>query len=81
MIANRFPLTVDGEIVGALGSVMFRTPEDWRMYKSKIQHLVEELKYYKTKVERDLNSKYHFNDLIGNVNIPCCKKPFGKNFC
>jgi PAS domain S-box-containing protein len=66
MIANRFPLIVDGERVGALGTVMFRTPEEWRMYKTKIQRLVEELKYYKTKVEKELKSKYQFSDLIGN---------------
>ncbi|ETI68610.1 sigma-54 interaction domain-containing protein [Neobacillus vireti] len=66
MVANRFPLIVDGEIVGALGTVMFRNPEEWRMYKTKIQNLAEELNYYKTKVEKDLKSKYHFNNLIGN---------------
>ncbi|WHY78247.1 sigma 54-interacting transcriptional regulator [Neobacillus sp. WH10] len=66
MIANRYPLIVDGEMVGALGTVMFRSPEEWRMYKSKIQNLVEELKYYKTKVEKELKSKYHFHDLIGD---------------
>lgn len=66
MIANRYPLVIDGEIVGGVGTVMFRNPEDWRVYKSKIQHLVEELKYYKTKVEKGIKSKYHFNDLIGN---------------
>ena len=66
MVANRFPLIVDGEIVGALGTVMFRNPEEWRMYKTKIQNLAEELKYYKTKVEKELKSKYHFHDLIGD---------------
>ncbi|NHM30210.1 sigma-54 interaction domain-containing protein [Neobacillus terrae] len=66
MIANRFPLFENGEVVGALGTVMFRSPEEWRMYRSKIQHLVEELKYYKTKVQPDLKSKHYFNDLIGN---------------
>ncbi|WP_160724327.1 sigma-54 interaction domain-containing protein [Bacillus sp. USDA818B3_A] len=65
MIANRYPLVVDGKLVGALGTVMFRSPEEWRMYKTKIQHLVEELKYYKTKVERELTGKYYFHDLIG----------------
>jgi transcriptional regulator with PAS, ATPase and Fis domain len=66
MIANRYPLYENGELVGALGTVTFRSPEEWQMYKSKIQHLVEELKYYKTKVEKDLKSKYSFNDLIGD---------------
>lgn len=66
MIANRYPLFEDGEVVGALGTVMFRNPEEWRMYKSKIQYLVEELKYYRTKIQIDLRSKHQFNDLIGS---------------
>ncbi|MCQ6278581.1 sigma-54-dependent Fis family transcriptional regulator [Bacillus sp. EB600] len=65
MIANRYPLYENGELAGAMGTVMFRSPEEWRMYKSKIQFLVDELKYYQTKVQRDLKSKYSFNDLIG----------------
>ncbi|MGG3468621.1 sigma 54-interacting transcriptional regulator [Neobacillus pocheonensis] len=64
MIANRLPLVVDGELVGALGTVMFRNPEEWRQYQSKIQSLVEELKYYKNRFEKE--SKYNFADLIGN---------------
>ena len=66
MIANRFPLIVKGELVGAVGTVMFRNPEELHMYSGKIQHLVEELKYYKTKAEKNIKGKYHFNDLIGN---------------
>jgi PAS domain S-box-containing protein len=66
MIANRFPLFKNGEIVGAVGSVMFRNPEEWQMYKTKIQNLVEELNYYQAKVDRELRSKYSFSDLIGN---------------
>ena len=65
MIANRYPLYENKELAGAMGTVMFRSPEEWRMYKSKIQYLVDELKYYQTKVQRDLKSKYSFNDLIG----------------
>ncbi|MGG1676123.1 sigma-54 interaction domain-containing protein [Neobacillus sp. NRS-1170] len=64
MIANRFPLVVEGELVGALGTVMFRNPEEWRQYQSKIQSLVEELKYYKNRFEKE--SKYNFDDLIGS---------------
>ncbi|WP_052342612.1 sigma-54 interaction domain-containing protein [Bacillus sp. EB01] len=65
MIANRFPLIVDGQLVGAVGTVMFRNPEELHTYKTKIQHLVDELKYYKKKVEKELTSKYEFSDLIG----------------
>lgn len=66
MIANRYPLIIDGELVGAVGTVMFRNPEDWLLYKNKIQHLVEEVNYYKTKAEKNVKSKYYFSNLIGN---------------
>ncbi|NWQ42433.1 sigma 54-interacting transcriptional regulator [Bacillus sp. EB106-08-02-XG196] len=66
MIANRYPLIIDGELVGAVGTVMFRNPEDWLVYKNKIQHLVEEVNYYKTKAEKKVKSKYYFRHLIGN---------------
>jgi transcriptional regulator with PAS, ATPase and Fis domain len=66
MISNRYPLYVKGELVGAFGIVAFRNPEDLRIFGNKIQHLVEELNYYKTKVESNSKSKYHFHDLIGN---------------
>jgi transcriptional regulator with PAS, ATPase and Fis domain len=66
MIANRYPLIIDGELVGAVGTVMFRNPEDWILYKNKIQHLVEEVNYYKTKAEKTVKSKYYFSNLIGN---------------
>lgn len=66
MLANRFPLIVEGELVGALGTVMFLNPEEWWDYKRKIQPLLEELKFFKTKYEKELKSKYSFNDLIGS---------------
>jgi transcriptional regulator with PAS, ATPase and Fis domain len=66
MIANRFPLIIDGELVGAFGTVMFNNPEEWWRYQKKIQSLVEELRYYKTRFEKELKSKYSFHDLIGS---------------
>jgi transcriptional regulator with PAS, ATPase and Fis domain len=65
MIANRFPLIVEGKLVGALGTVMYRNAEEWWHYQKKIQSLVEELKYYKKKFEKEVKSKYSFKDLIG----------------
>jgi transcriptional regulator with PAS, ATPase and Fis domain len=65
MIANRHPLFINGELVGALGTVMFGNPQEWWEYSSKIQTLMEELKFYKNKYEKELKSKYNFDDLIG----------------
>lgn len=78
MIANRFPIIEEGKIVGAVGTVMFRSPEEWRMYRTKIQGLVEELKYYKTKLEKELKSKYQFSDLIGKCSTFLATKKFAE---
>jgi transcriptional regulator with PAS, ATPase and Fis domain len=66
MIANRYPLYVNGELVGAVGTVMFRNSQDWLDYSRKVQPILEELKYYKKRFEKELRSKYSFEDLIGN---------------
>lgn len=78
MIANRFPILENGKTVGAVGNVMFRNPEEWRMYKTKIQNLVEELNYYQAKAQRDLQSKYGFEDLIGSSPVFLAAKTLAK---
>ncbi|QQZ08263.1 sigma-54 interaction domain-containing protein [Heyndrickxia vini] len=65
MIANRYPLFVEGELVGAVGTVLFRTQQEWWDYSKKIQPLLEELNYYKINYENGLKSKYKFSDIIG----------------
>ncbi|WP_147534982.1 sigma-54 interaction domain-containing protein [Bacillus marasmi] len=65
MIANRYPIIIDDELVGAFGTVMFGNPDEVKSYKEKIDLLIEELNFYKTQIEKDVNSKYSFHDLIG----------------
>ncbi len=48
MIANRYPIIIDGELVGALGTVIFPNPDNLRLYKNKMNHLIEELNFYKS---------------------------------
>ncbi|WP_050181650.1 sigma-54 interaction domain-containing protein [Domibacillus robiginosus] len=67
MIANRYPFYIDGELVGAVGAVMFRNAKDWMAYSNKVQPLIEELDYYKKRFASELKSKYSFDDLIGTT--------------
>lgn len=67
MIANRYPFYVNGELVGAVGAVMFRNAEEWMAYSNKVQPLMEELNYYKKRFANELKSKYSFEDLIGTT--------------
>ncbi|OIK14764.1 sigma 54-interacting transcriptional regulator [Bacillus sp. MUM 13] len=82
MIANRYPLVVDDELVGSVGTVMFRNPQEWLDYSRKIQPLLEELHYYKNRLEKELQSKYTFKDLIGsNLQFIEAKKLAEKGSC
>lgn len=65
MIANRYPLYLDGELVGAVGTVIYRNPKEWRDFSRKIQPLIDELHFYKEEFEKELRSKYTFDHLIG----------------
>ncbi|PLT30403.1 sigma-54 interaction domain-containing protein [Peribacillus deserti] len=66
MVANRYPLYVNNELVGAAGTVIFRNPQEWLDYSGRIQPLLEELQYYKRKFEKEHKSKYRFSDLVGS---------------
>ncbi|SOC35192.1 sigma-54 interaction domain-containing protein [Ureibacillus acetophenoni] len=65
MLPNRIPIYVDGEIVGAFGSVMFRDVNDWKKLNSHVQKTLE-------KIERNMNTSMNqqerFPNLIGSSN-------------
>jgi transcriptional regulator with PAS, ATPase and Fis domain len=65
MIANRYPLFIDDKLVGAVGTVSFRNPQEWLDYSRRLQPLLDELKYYKKEFEKGLRAKYTFEELIG----------------
>ncbi|HJV44857.1 MAG TPA: sigma 54-interacting transcriptional regulator [Bacillota bacterium] len=66
MIANRYPLYIENQLVGAVGTVIFRNPKEWLDYSRRLQPLLDELKYYKKEFEKELRAKYSFEDLIGD---------------
>ncbi|WP_017379981.1 sigma-54 interaction domain-containing protein [Paenisporosarcina sp. TG-14] len=43
MLANRVPLIVDGEIVGAFGSVVFRDMTDWKKLSSHVRTTMDKI--------------------------------------
>ncbi len=78
MVANRFPIMIDGKLEGAVGTVMFADPENLRSFKNRIQRLVKDLSYYRSKVEKELKSSYTFDDLVGDSSSFRALKDFAK---
>ncbi|MEW5954054.1 MAG: sigma 54-interacting transcriptional regulator [Bacillota bacterium] len=66
IIANRAPIIKDGQIVGALGYVVFRDIKDLYALMKKIQKLKNQLNYYKDELDKVHRTKYGFDHIIGN---------------
>lgn len=61
---TRTTVTDGDRIVAALGQVKFS--RETRQLAEKLQHMDDELKYYKTELKRIIASKYTFDSMIGH---------------
>ncbi|GGC98979.1 sigma-54-dependent Fis family transcriptional regulator [Thalassobacillus devorans] len=66
MIAHRIPLRADGEVVGALGMVLFRDTEEWLKLNSHIKDLFLELETYRNQMKKLNGVSYSLHDIISN---------------
>jgi PAS domain S-box-containing protein len=66
MIANRIPLRSNGQVVGALGMVLFRDTKEWKQLNSHIKDLLSELKQYREQLNGNHHTKYTIHDIVGN---------------
>ena len=65
IIASRVPIIKDGEIVGALGYVVFSKIEDLFTLMDKIKKLKSQLDFYKDELDKVHRTKYGFDHIIG----------------
>lgn len=62
MLANRVPLIVKGEIVGAFGSVVFRDMSDWKKLSTHVKTTMEQIEWQVAEQQSRLAS---LADIIG----------------
>ncbi|PTL37330.1 sigma 54-interacting transcriptional regulator [Alkalicoccus saliphilus] len=65
MVANRMPLYRDGELVGAVGKVLFKNLGGFKALKRRIENLEKELATYRGEWQETNQAKYQFEQLIG----------------
>ncbi|MHC8522867.1 hypothetical protein ACPJHQ_18885 [Rossellomorea sp. H39__3] len=67
MIANRIPIVVDGQVIGAFGSVIFRDTSEWMQMSSHVKNMMSKIQSY----IQDINSgvRYNLNDIIGDSEV------------
>ena len=66
MISMRVPIIKDGEVVGAIGKVMFKDLNDFKMLSNKLCLLDKEAEGYKNELSTDPKAIYTFNNIIGS---------------
>ncbi|RHW39431.1 PAS domain-containing protein [Lysinibacillus yapensis] len=62
MLPNRVPIIVDGEIVGAFGSVVFRDINDWKKLSSHVRQTMDKIESSSNQYRE---SFYHLSDIKG----------------
>ncbi|MCM3705618.1 MULTISPECIES: sigma-54 interaction domain-containing protein [Cytobacillus] len=67
VIANRSPIIENGEIVGAVGTIIFRDLDDWKKLNSHIKGVLSELNYYRSEWNESNGLRYSLHDLIGET--------------
>ncbi len=65
MIANRVPIYHNNELVGAVGTVIFRDTEQWKQMNTHIKVLLSELEYYRSGSARENGASYSLYDIVG----------------
>ncbi len=65
MIANRVPIYHNKELIGAVGTVIFRDTEQWKQMNTHIKELLSELEYYRSGSARENGANYSLYDIVG----------------
>ncbi|ABZ85059.1 sigma-54 dependent transcriptional regulator [Heliomicrobium modesticaldum Ice1] len=64
-IAMRIPIVKDGQVVGAVGKIMFKNVNELNALASKINSLQKELHYYKEELQKYRGARYSFDAVVG----------------
>lgn len=65
-ICSRIPLKADGETWAAVGKVKFKNISELNSLMKKIEHLQNELDYYKNELKQLRGTKYSLDSIIGS---------------
>ncbi|WP_226582185.1 sigma-54 interaction domain-containing protein [Halobacillus litoralis] len=80
MIAHRIPLREGDEIIGALGMVLFRDTDEWKIMNTHIKDLLLELESYRNQMQHVNGAKYSLHDIItGSPEILQLKEKIRKS--
>ena len=65
-LVMRLPLRENGELVGAVGKVMFRDVQELRTLAEKLDLLENKIKFYEKELQQYQKYRYTFRSIVGN---------------
>lgn len=68
-IGSVYPLIRDGEVIGAIGRVVFNSFEEVERIKGEMDKLKEQINYFKKKEQNEYSSIYSFDNIIGETTL------------
>lgn len=68
LISMRLPIIINGKIRGAIGRVMFKDIDNFKILSSKILRLEKEVQFYKNELTVGNKPVYTFDKIIGNCD-------------
>jgi len=64
-VVNRIPVFRDGKVIGAIGQIIFRDDASLEHFSSKLDRLKSQLAFYRTRVDKPVDTRYTADDLVG----------------
>jgi transcriptional regulator with PAS, ATPase and Fis domain len=64
-ISSSYPLVKNGEIIGAVGTIIFHSLEEIERINGEVQRLKKEIRYLKQKEKTEYSSRYTFSNILG----------------
>lgn len=65
VVVMRIPIIKDGQIVGAVGKIMFKNIQELNALARRVNSLRTEVDYYRGELQRVIGGKYNFDNIIG----------------
>ncbi|MEC9482372.1 MAG: sigma 54-interacting transcriptional regulator, partial [Halomonas sp.] len=65
MIAHRYPIRVEGKVVGAIGTVIYHDTWEWRQMNAQVKALEAEVDYYRQALDARAGTRWQLADVVG----------------
>ena len=66
IISMRVPIMKEGKIIGAIGKIMFKDLDNFKILSNKINNSQKDVEYCKNELNTDQKAIYTFKNIIGN---------------